>query len=99
MSVVKIPKRVISVRGVTQVSDGTRRRPVWTFAEADYRFGAGPLLMTVDQVDWTAPVQQDGEVWYEVSGTEVATDGRVVGPRRTLVRAGRLAAIRRGAAR
>ena len=87
------------VRGVTQVSDGTRPRAVWTFAESDYRFGAGPLRMTVDQVDWTAPVQQDGEVWYEVSGTEIATDGRVVGPRRTMVRAGRLAPLRRPTSR
>jgi hypothetical protein len=81
------------------VSDGTRRRPVWTFAEADYLFGAGPLLMTVDQVDWASPVQQDGEVWYEVSGIEITADGRVVGPRRTVVRAGRLAALRREAGR
>ena len=87
------------VQGVTHVSNGARRRPVWTFAEADYRFGAGPLRMTVDRVDWAAPVQQDSEVWYEVSGTEIAEDGRVVGPRRTLVRAGRLAPLRREAAR
>jgi hypothetical protein len=81
------------------VNDGVRRRPVWTFAEADYRFGVGPLLMTVDHVDWTAPMQQDGEVWYEVTGTEIATDGRVVGPRRTMVRAARLAPLRREAGR
>jgi hypothetical protein len=87
------------VRGVTQVSDGTRRRPVWSFAEADYRFGSGPLLMTVEKVDWTEPVQQDGEVWYEVTGMEITDDGRVVGPRRTMVRAGRLTALRREAGR
>jgi hypothetical protein len=89
------PEGPMMAQGVTQVSDGTRPRAVWTFAESDYRFGAGPLLMTVDQVDWSAPVQQDGEVWYEVTGVEFATDGRVVGPRRTMVRAGRLGPLRR----
>jgi hypothetical protein len=79
------------------VSDGTRRRPVWTFAEADYRFGAGVLRMTVDHVDWGSPVQQDGEVWYEVAGVELSDDGRVIGPRRTMVRAARLSALRREA--
>ena len=81
------------------MSEGTGRRPVWTFAEADYRFGTGPLRMTVDHVDWTSPVQQDGEVWYEVTGTEVSNDGRVIGPRRTVVRAARLTALRREAGR
>jgi hypothetical protein len=79
------------------VGEGTRRRPVWTFAEADYRFGAGTLRMTVDHVDWGSPVQQDGESWYEVAGMEVSADGRMVGPRRTMVRASRLSALRRQA--
>jgi hypothetical protein len=77
------------------VNDGTRRRPVWTFAEADYRFGEGTLLMTVERVDWASPVQQDGETWYEVAGIELSVDGRVVGPRRTMVRASRLSTLRR----
>lgn len=77
------------------MSDGTRGRPVWTFAEADYRFGAGTLRMTVEHVDWGSPVQQDGEMWYEVAGVEISVDGRVVGPRRTMVRASRLTALRR----
>jgi hypothetical protein len=81
------------------VSDGARRRPVWTFAEADYRFGAGALHMTVDHVDWGSPVQQDGEVWFEVAGIELSADGRVVGPRRTMVRASRLSALRRESGR
>jgi hypothetical protein len=81
------------------VNDGTRKRPVWTFAEADYQFGAGTLRMTVDHVDWGSPVQQDGEAWFEVAGTEISADGRVVGPRRTMVRASRLSALRRAAGR
>ena len=89
----------MTVQGVTQVNEGTRRQPVWIFAEADYRFGAGPLRMTVDQVDWATPVQQDGEVWYEVAGVEFSADGRMVGPRRTMVRAGRLSALRRDSGR
>lgn len=81
------------------MSDGTRSRPIWAFAEADYRFGEGTLRMTVDHVDWSSPLQQDGEIWYEVAGTEFSTDGRVVGPRRTLVRASRLSGLRREAGR
>jgi hypothetical protein len=81
------------------VNDGTRRRPVWAFDEADYRFGEGTLRMTVDRVDWSSPVQQDGETWYEVAGIELSADGRVVGPRRTMVRASRLSALRRESGR
>jgi hypothetical protein len=55
--------------------------------------------MTVDHVDWGSPVQQDGEVWFEVAGIELSADGRVVGPRRTMVRASRLSALRREAGR
>jgi hypothetical protein len=84
----------MTMQGVTPASDSTRRRPVWTFVEADYRFGVGDLRMTVDHVEWATPVQQDGETWYEVSGVEVAADGRVVGPRRTVVRASRLTTLR-----
>jgi hypothetical protein len=63
---------------------------VWMFAETDYRFGAGTLRMTIDKVNWSAPVTHDGETWYEVHGTEISEDGRVIGPRRTTVRASRL---------
>jgi hypothetical protein len=70
-------------------------RPVWTFDEADYRFGTGLLRMTVEHVNWSAPVLQDGETWYEVAGTEMSADGRVIGPRQAAVRASRLSALRR----
>lgn len=63
---------------------------VWAFAEPDYRFGAGTLRMTVDRINWSAPLTDDGDLWYEVSGTEVSEDGRIIGPRRTMVRASRL---------
>ncbi|WP_433306028.1 hypothetical protein ACQP2F_19680 [Actinoplanes sp. CA-030573] len=63
---------------------------VWTFEETDYLFGAGALHMVVDRVDWTRPRQHNGETWYDVDGTEVTKDGRVIGPRHTTVRASRL---------
>ena len=69
---------------------------VWTFSEADYRFGAGPLRMRIDRVLASAPVQHDGDLWYEVEGVEMSDQGQVVGPRRVTIRASRLPTIRRG---
>jgi len=65
-------------------------RRVWMFAEADYRFGIGPLRLLVERVDWSAPQQWDGEVWYEVQGVEIGDDGRAFGRRLALVRGSRL---------
>ena len=48
--------------------------------------------MRVDRVDWTRPVQVDGETWYEIDGVEVTSDGREVGRRQALVRGRRLTA-------
>jgi hypothetical protein len=64
--------------------------PVTTFAEADYRFGAGPLTMRVESIDWTRPLQHEGEDWYEVDGIELTSDGREIGRRQALVRGRRL---------
>lgn len=75
---------------------GTGR--VHTFAEEDYRFGLGPLHLVVESVAWNSPSMQDGEAWCEVRGTEVSTDGRVIGPRRALVRRSRLGGLNRGPA-
>jgi hypothetical protein len=69
--------------------DDARRR-VWTFEESDYLFGSGELQMIVESVDWSRPRLHDGDTWYEVHGVEVADDGRVIGPRRTTVKASRL---------
>ena len=63
---------------------------VWIFAETDYRFGTGELRMTVTSIDWSQPHVHDGVSWYDVRGTEVTADGRVIGPRQTMVRASRL---------
>jgi hypothetical protein len=81
--------------------DATRRPagPVSTFADPDYRFGVGPLIMRIERVDWANPVFQDGENWFEVDGVELAADGREIGRRQALVRGRRLAALRAAAAR
>ena len=60
------------------------------FAEEDYRFGSGPLLMVVEQIDWTNPSAHDGERWYDVQGMELRSDGRTVGRRRVSIRGSRL---------
>jgi hypothetical protein len=67
---------------------------VWILAETDYRFGAGELRMTIDSVDWAEPQTHDGLTWYGVRGIEVAADGRIIGPRQTMVKASRLRPIR-----
>ncbi|XVU29647.1 hypothetical protein ACQPZJ_21975 [Actinoplanes sp. CA-054009] len=72
---------------------------IWTFAEADYRFGSGPLRIRIDRVLASAPIQQDGETWYEVEGIEVNDQGQVIGPRRATIRASRLPALRRNPGR
>ena len=70
-------------------------RPVSHFAETDYCYGTGLLTMRVDRVDWTRPIQRDGENWYEVEGIEVTPDGREIGRRQALVRGRRLSALPR----
>ena len=72
----------------------TRQR-VYTFAEEDYRFGAGSLRMTVERIDWSKPFLQDGERWFEVVGVEMTWDDRPVGRRQALIRGSRLAGMGR----
>ena len=72
--------------------ESEKERRVFTFAEEDYRFGAGSLRMTIERIDWDRPFQHDGGNWYEVHGTELTEDGRVIGRRRVLVRGIRLTA-------
>ncbi|MGK5682756.1 hypothetical protein [Actinoplanes sp. URMC 104] len=69
---------------------------IWTFAEEDYRYGIGPLRIRISRVLAGAPLQQDGDVWYEVEGVEVSDQGQVIGPRRATIRASRLPTVRRG---
>lgn len=69
--------------------------PIRTFPETDYRFGSGPLRMTVEHVDWSKPVLYDDETWYEVVGVEQTPDGREVGHRRALVKGSQLSSLPR----
>ena len=62
------------------------RTPVRHFVESDYCYGTGSLTMRVERIDWTKPVQYDGETWYQVVGIEITSDGREVGRRQALVR-------------
>ena len=71
-----------------------RRAPVLEFAESDYCYGTGPLLMRVEHIDWNRPVLYDNENFYQVDGVEMAADGREIGRRQALVRGRRLAASR-----
>jgi hypothetical protein len=59
-------------------------------AEADYRFGVGPLRLRVVSIDWAHPMQYDGEDWYSVHGTYVAHDGSERRQRLVVVRGRRL---------
>jgi hypothetical protein len=59
-------------------------------AEADYRFGVGPLRLKVASIDWAHPMQYDGEAWYSVNGTHLGHDGSERGQRLVLVRGRRL---------
>jgi hypothetical protein len=70
-------------------------RPATHFAELDYCYGIGSLYMRVERVDWSRPVDYNGETWYEVDGIEVTSDGREIGRRQALVRSRRLAAFPR----
>jgi hypothetical protein len=83
----------IPEHAVPMSRDDAERR-VWTFDENDYLFGAGALWMIVESVDWSRPRVRDGETWYDVQGVEVTSDGRVVGPRRTTVKASRLRVVK-----
>jgi hypothetical protein len=65
------------------------------FAELDYCYGAGSLWMRVERIEWTRPVEYNGETWYEVDGIEVTSDGREIGRRQALVRSRRLTAFAR----
>jgi hypothetical protein len=63
---------------------------VVVLAEPDYRFGTGPLILRIRQIDRTSAIRYDGEDWITVYGTEVRRDGTELGERVVLVRAARL---------
>ena len=63
---------------------------VLVLSEADYRYGAGPLRLRVDRIDYVHPVLDDGEHWYTVEGFQVSAAGVELQARCVLVRARRL---------
>jgi hypothetical protein len=65
-------------------------RPIVTFAESDYRVGAGPLRLVDLRIRWDRPYREGAEVWYQVDGVELGADGQEAGRRTVLVRASRL---------
>jgi hypothetical protein len=65
------------------------------FAEDDYLYGSGPLVIRIERVDWSDPTSYDGENWFPIEGVEMSLDGREIGPRRVLIRGRRLTPPRR----
>jgi len=68
-----------------------RPEPVVVLADQDYRFGVGPLILRIEQIDQANPIPYDGEDWITVHGTELRHDGTELGRRAVLVRSTRLA--------
>jgi hypothetical protein len=62
------------------------RGAVIRLAEADYRYGVGPLTIRLERVDRTNPISRDNEIWLIVEGLELAWDGSSRGWRQVLVR-------------
>ena len=89
-----VRNRDIARGRLMESEQGTPRAPVTEFAESDYCYGTGPLLMRVEHIDWNRPVLYDNENFYTVDGVEMTTDGREIGRRQALVRGRRLAANR-----
>jgi hypothetical protein len=63
---------------------------VLVLSEADYLYGAGPLRLRVDRVDYVNPVVDDDERWYTVEGFQVSAAGVELQARCVLVRGHRL---------
>ena len=63
---------------------------VLTLAEADYRYGIGPLRLRVERVDRRNPATYEGETWFPVEGVQLRADGVEVRRRAVLVKAARL---------
>jgi hypothetical protein len=68
------------------------RWPAHEFAEADYRYGKGPLRLRVVRVEWARSIACEGDTWLETEAVEVDDDGREGAHRQLLIRAERLPA-------
>jgi hypothetical protein len=89
-----VPKADAARERLMESDQSAPRTSVLEFAESDYCYGTGPLLMRVEHIDWNRPVLYDNENFYQVDGVEIAADGREIGRRQALVRGRRLAASR-----
>ena len=65
-------------------------RGAYVFAEADYLYGAGPLTLRIEQIDYAHPVTHDRDVWLQVDGEQLDFRGADVGHRSALIRRRRL---------
>ena len=63
---------------------------VIVIAEADYLYGAGRIVLRVEHIDRSHPVDYDDDVWYPVRGVQISMDGTDRGEREVLVRGRRL---------
>ncbi|MEV0131430.1 hypothetical protein AB0H83_23570 [Dactylosporangium sp. NPDC050688] len=69
---------------------GERPDPILVLDDADYRYGAGPLVLRVEHIDVDDPITIDGELWYAVQGVQLGSGGAQRGHRRTYVRGRRI---------
>src|SRR3954447_4195463 len=52
--------------------------PAWRvheFAELDYCYGVGPLVLQLDRIEWQRPVPHEGDTWFEVEGLVIDASG------------------------
>jgi hypothetical protein len=63
---------------------------VLVLAEADYLYGAGRLILRVEQIDRASPITYGSEVWYLVRGTQISWHGDDICSREVFVRGPRL---------
>ena len=63
---------------------------ILVIAEADYLYGAGRLVLRIEHIDRSHPIEYDDDVWYPVSGVQISVDGVEIGEREVVVRGRRL---------
>jgi len=69
---------------------GVPRWSVHEFAEGDYCYGIGTLILRVVRVRRDRPVRLHGDLWYLVDGVQVSSTGADLGHREVLIRAARV---------
>ena len=69
---------------------GERPDLILVLDDADYRYGAGALVLRVEHMDVDDAATIDGELWYPVRGVQLGSGGVQRGHRRTYVRGRRI---------